>query len=73
MAYVIKNNLPTETDGYRSDTLKSAKDAKESFLEIVDLLSEKYPTKVFFRSRPLRGRIQVEIDGFFYYVELFKV
>ncbi len=31
-----------------------------------------YNTKVFFRSSPMRGQIQVEIDGFFYYVELFK-
>lgn len=31
-----------------------------------------YSVKTFFRSNPLRGRIQVEIDGFYYYVELFK-
>lgn len=31
-----------------------------------------YLFKVFFRNNPLRGTIQVEIDGFYYYVELYK-
>lgn len=30
-----------------------------------------FNVKTFFRNNPLRGQIQVEIDGFFYYVELF--
>ena len=33
---------------------------------------QRMSTKIFFRTEPLRGRIQVEIDGFFYYVELYK-
>jgi len=31
-----------------------------------------YNIKTIFRNNPLRGTIQVEIDGFYYYVELYK-
>ena len=69
--YIIKNNLPTESD-HTPDVWESAKEARKNFVDIVEILSAKYPTKVVFRNNPLRGTIQVEIDGFFYYVELYK-
>ena len=72
--YIIKNNLPTETDRTPL-VLNTAQAARKEFLRIVDQLSAKYQTKVFYRnvkSKPLRGQIQAEIDGFYYYVELYK-
>lgn len=70
--YIIKNNLPTESD-HTPDEWNSARDARKVFVGLVEQLSAKYPTKVAFRTKPLRGTIQVEIDGFYYYVELYKV
>ena len=71
MAYIIKNNLPTEST-HVPDVYEKAKDAKDSFAQIIKILKKKYRMEIFFRKRPLRGRLQVEIDGFYYYVELFK-
>lgn len=71
MAYVIKNNIPTESE-HKPDVWKTAKAAKKDFLEILNILSAKYPTNVYLRTKPLRGTIKVEIDGFYYYVELYK-
>ena len=39
--------------------------------------NEELPYKLFMRDdktrrKPIRGRLQVQVDGFFYYVELFK-
>lgn len=50
-------------------------DAKKSFFKIADYLADFHETKVIFRhekGKPLRGTIKVEIDGFYYYVELYK-
>lgn len=69
--YIIKNNLPTESD-HTPSVWNTAKEAREDFMDIARLLSEKYNTKITFRRKPLRGTIQVEIDGFYYYVELYK-
>ena len=69
--YIIKNNLPTESD-HTPDVWSSAKEARKEFVEITEILSAKYPTKVFLRTKPLRGTIQVEINSFYYYVELYK-
>ena len=69
--YIIKNNLPTESV-HTPSVWKTAEAAQEDFNDIAVLLTRKYHTKIFFRTEPLRGRIQVEIDGFFYYVELYK-
>lgn len=70
--YIIKNNLPTESD-HTPDVWQTANEARTDFMDIINILSAKYHTKVVFRNKPLRGTIQVEIDGFFYYVELYKV
>lgn len=70
--YIIKNNLPTESD-HTPDVWQTEEEAMIVFGNTVGILRAKYPTKVVFRNKPLRGTIQVEIDGFFYYVELYKV
>lgn len=69
--YIIKNNLPIDLDN-RTIEWESAKWARQEFMDIAKRLSEKYQTKFFLRTNPLRGTIQVEIDGFYYYVELYK-
>ena len=48
--------------------------ARNTFLRLADHLADWHDTKVIFRNtngKPLRGTIQVEIDGFYYYVELY--
>lgn len=67
--YIIKSNIPTGEVTEKEHTLM--KDARKHFFEIAGLLSKAYDTKVSFRSKPLRGTIKVEIDGFYYYVELY--
>lgn len=69
--YTIKSNVP---DCHEPFHTKSVERAREKFLDICKALSAKYPCKMFLRDtgiKPLRGQIQVEIDGFFYYVELY--
>lgn len=72
--YIIKNNLPNEfLNKSLQHTLKDKKEAILVFKDIVEVLYIKsYPVKVTFQKEPLRGTIQVEIDGFYYYVELYK-
>lgn len=81
LKYIIKNNLPESDDAdvqavkIWCDKELSRKEAQRLFFQIVKALTN-YPVKVFFRKekeKPMRGQIQVEVDGFFYYVELFKV
>lgn len=72
MAYVIKNNLPGVKDR-TPEVWKKESSARSKFMALAAILSEKYHTKVTFRNRPLRGTIKVEIDSFYYYVELFKM
>lgn len=70
MKYIIKNNLPTTP--WRMSVMTDGKRATDEFMRwVVSLSAARYAIKVFFRTEPLRGRIQVEIDGFYYYVELF--
>ena len=70
--YVIKNNLPTKyIDSHKVD-FETPNQAKKFFNYLVGLLADEYTTKVVFRNKPLRGTIQVQIDGFYYYVELYK-
>ena len=78
--YVIKNNLPDcgERDYIQVKYKRHIDryDARKAFFEISESLSYMYSTKITFRNKrnkPLRGTIQVEIDGFYYYVELYKV
>ena len=73
--YRIKNNLPKKIVADTGDFNKQ--DAAHFFLGLVNHFNtNNYRIKVVFRNekgKDLRGTIQVEIDGFYYYVELFKV
>jgi len=71
MEYEIKCNAPKFE---RHKTYVSDAIAKCDFFSLLAQFEARgYNVKTFFRnSSPMRGRIQVEIDGFFYYVELFK-
>lgn len=75
--YIIKDNLPIERKPIhmvKDNSLYTA-EAKKTFFNTADYLADLYDTKVIFRNekgKPLRGTIKVEIDGFYYYVELFK-
>lgn len=70
MKYVIKNNLP-KGNGHTQDEFTSAKMARKAFLRMAEELADRWYIKVSYREKPLRGTIQVEIDGFYYYVELY--
>ncbi len=72
--YCIKNNLPS---GIINPVGKmDRKNAAQHFIGLINHLNtNNYQTKVVFRNeknKPLRGTIQVEIDYFYYYVELYK-
>lgn len=75
--YIIKDNLPEKAKNYAIDTnspLYTA-EARSAFLRYANSLADYYSTKMTFRNEKgsaLRGTIQVEIDGFYYYVELYK-
>ena len=74
--YIVKNNLPEGIVQNGSLTGKSRYMAVRRFLTIANQLNASgYNTKMNLRNKkdkPARGTIQVEIDGFYYYVELFK-
>lgn len=71
MKYVIKNNLPNDS-GSKQDEFTSAKNARRAFFRLSTELGDRWYIKVSYREKPLRGTIRVEIDGFYYYVELYK-
>lgn len=74
MEYIIKDNLPA---GIINPTgiFSSRLDAHEHFIGLYHhFVINGYNVKVFLRNisdMPLRGQIRVEVDGFYYYVELF--
>lgn len=71
--YIIKDNLPVGKN--HLETWKKEQSAKSAFLAMAGQLAERYSVKTYFRNMPgkdLRGTIRVEIDGFYYYVELFR-
>ncbi len=77
MKYIIKNNLP---EGFFYDRIinnfLTRECAADYFVQIYKtLVYNGYGAKVFLRNEhntPLRGQIRVEVDGFYYYVELFE-
>ena len=71
MEYIIKNNLPAQEGISQVRVWNREEAAQEDFNDILIALSRRHFVKTFFRNKPLRGQIQVEIDGFYYYVELF--
>ena len=72
MEYELKCNAPKfECRLQYADGLDII--AKSDFFSLQSQFEARgFSVKTFFRNIPMRGRIQVEIDGFFYYVELFK-
>jgi hypothetical protein len=76
--YTIKHNIPTTETGFPSQLQQglNKNDAYHSFMNCVKVAKEDYifPIKLFFRDdnvKPMRGQCQVEIDGFYYWIELF--
>ena len=73
MEYVIKSNVPDM--GIAAKSLYSTKDeAIIAFKGIYKKLSQKCPPNLYLRNEEsdnVRGTIQVYVDGFCYYVELF--
>ena len=72
MKYVIKNNLP---DGIIKPTGEfTRRNALQHFLGLVNFFeTNNYFVKVILRderNKPLRGTIRVEVDNFYYYIEL---
>lgn len=72
MKYIIKNNLP---DGIIKPTGEFTRsNALRHFIGLVNYLNtHSYWITVFLRddkNKPLRGTIKVDVDGFYYYVEL---
>ena len=75
MSYIIKNNLPKgiikETGRFRNRTVVA-----QYFSGLYNhLITNFYSATIFLRNesdKELRGTIKVEIDGFYYYIELFK-
>ena len=75
MKYVIKNNLP---DGIIEPTGEfTGFNAINHFMGLVSFfINNGYETTHFLRNeanKPLRGSIEVCVDGFYYYVELFAL
>lgn len=74
IVYHLKCNAPKfeQHRGYH-DGQFAMEMAKNDFFSLQSQFEARgYNVKTFFRNSPMRGRIQVEIDGFYYYVELFK-
>ena len=73
MKYVIKNNLP---DGIINPIFGSftRQNASLYFMGLVSHLTNNgYSIAHYLRNeqnKPLRGTIKVEVDGFYYYIEL---
>ena len=71
MKYIIKHNMPVK---YMEEYVEypTHRAARMAFLATAIVMADKYYIKVTYREKPLRGTIQVQIDGFYYYVELYK-
>ena len=72
MEYELKCNAP-RFESHRKYPEGTDVIAKCDFFSLQSQFEARgFNVKTFFRSSPMRGRLQVEIDGFYYYVELFK-
>lgn len=75
MKYIVKHNIPH----FPHKEMKYAEKDKESALFLFRFLENKaikagYPVKSFVReneNKPLRATLQVEVDNFMYYAELY--
>lgn len=74
MKYELKCNAPRFECHREYDDQDTI--AKSDFFSLQSQLEARgYSIRTYFRNvpdKPLRGHIEVEVDGFFYYVELFK-
>jgi hypothetical protein len=72
--YIVKTNYPMAMHDVAE--FKRKRDAMRRFARFQRFFDKnRNPYKLFIRNdgkKPLRGRIQVEYGGFYYYVELFK-
>lgn len=72
--YIVKTNYQMAMHDVVEFTRK--RDAMRRFTRFQRFFEKnKLPYKLFIRNdgiKPLRGRIQVEYGGFYYYVELYK-
>lgn len=73
MYYAIKNNLPKAIQHLTE--YETRDDAVRAFWGTYSRLKKRFPTSITLRNEigsSARGTIKVEIDGFYYYVELYK-
>lgn len=76
--YVVKTNLPMIPAEYKTQKTTRKRDAMKAFTSYRRMCDNKdYPYKLFIRDpktrrKPVRGTLQVEVNGFYYYVELFR-
>lgn len=73
LMYIIKNNLPKARKHLSEHPTRD--DAVKTFWRIYSWVKKSYPTSITLRNdidKDARGTIKTEIDGFYYYVELFK-
>lgn len=72
--YIVKHNVPDFPD-QRATFNRKAKALQFWHNQQRLFMLFEYPYKTFLRNekgKPLRGRCQVEVDGFYYYSELYK-
>lgn len=71
MVYNLKCNAP-QYEQHRKYPIDAKDIAISDFQSLQSQFEAKgYSVKAYMRNKPLRGTIKVEIDGFFYYVEMF--
>lgn len=71
--YIIKNNLPKAKQHLTE--CETRDDALKRFWGTYSRMKKRFPTSITMRNEfgsSARGTIKVEIDGFYYYVELYK-
>lgn len=72
--YAIQSNIQV-VNGCKIDRYKDREEAVNAFLENYKKLSDKFEVEMHLineRFSDARGTIQVLVDGFFHYVELYK-
>lgn len=72
--YHLKCNVPKfeQHRGY-SDDLQGRQMAESDFFALQSQFEASgYKVSTRYRNEPLRGSIEVEVDGFYYHVELYK-
>ena len=72
--YHLKCNVPKfEQHRVYSDNIQCRQMAESDFFALQSQFEARgYKVYTKYRNKPLRGSIEVEVDGFYYYVELYK-